>query len=118
MLVVQQQNARIYSGHQSIVGKAPKELLVEPDVFDAPAVVDAIDHRRQTFHLGVPAGRAPRMKNDRPRSLLLQCRIDIPDELPAPLRVGLARLSMEQILEPAIAISRKVAVGFTSVTLV
>src|ERR1700720_3952749 len=99
-------------------GKAPKELLVEPDVFHAPAVVDAIDHRRQTFRLGVPAGCAPRLKNDRPRSLLLQCSIDIPDQLSAPLQVGLARLSMKQILEPAIAVSGKVAVGFASITLV
>ena len=90
-------------------GRASKELLVKPDVFHAPAVVDAIDHRRQTFHLGVPAGRAPRMKNDRPRPLLLQCFIYIPDQLPAPLRVGLARLSMEQILELAIAVSGKIA---------
>src|SRR6266478_7273274 len=93
-------------------------LLVEPDVFHAPTVDHAIDHRWQTFHLGLPAGRAPRMKNDRPRPLLLQCPIDIPDQLSAPLRVGLARLSMKQILEPAIAVSGKVAVGFASITLV
>src|ERR1700720_348340 len=93
-------------------GKAPKELIFKPDVFHAPAVVDAIDHRCQTFNPGLPAGRAPRMKNDRPRPLLLQCRIDIPDQLSAPLRVGLARLSVEQILEPAIAISGEVAVRF------
>jgi hypothetical protein len=35
---VQQQNARIYLDHQSIVGEGPKELLVDPDVFHAPIV--------------------------------------------------------------------------------
>src|SRR5271156_6365425 len=47
-------------------GNVPKELLVEPDVFHTPTD-HAIDHRRQTFHLGLPAGRTPRMKIDRPR---------------------------------------------------
>ena len=32
-------------------------LFVEPDVFVAPAVVDAVDHDRQPFDLGLPAGR-------------------------------------------------------------
>jgi hypothetical protein len=113
MLVAQQQNARIYSDHQSSPGKTPKELLVEPGVFHTPTVDHAVDHRRQTFHLGLPAGRAARMKNDRPR-LLLQCPIDIPDQLSEPLQVGLARLSVEQILEPAIAISGKVTVRFAT----
>jgi hypothetical protein len=38
MHAVQQQNARIYLDHQSIVEEGPKELLVEPDVFHAPIV--------------------------------------------------------------------------------
>src|SRR3981189_2570219 len=76
--------------------KTPKELLVEPDVFHTPTIDHAIDHRRQTFHLGLPAGRAPRMKTDRPRPP--SCSVL---QLSAPLPVGLARLSMERILEPA-----------------
>jgi hypothetical protein len=41
MHAVQQQNARIYLDHQSIVEEGPKELLVEPDVFHAPIVSNA-----------------------------------------------------------------------------
>src|SRR5438874_1435897 len=33
-------------------------LLVEPDVFHAPAVVDAVDHRGVVLDLGVPADAA------------------------------------------------------------
>src|SRR5262249_27266353 len=46
-------------------------LLVEPDVFHAPAVVDAVDHRRQPVDPGLPAGRGDPVENDRPGSVLL-----------------------------------------------
>jgi hypothetical protein len=35
-----------------------RRLLVEPDVFHAPAIVDAIDHHGQAFDLRVPADPA------------------------------------------------------------
>jgi hypothetical protein len=50
------------------------------------------------------------MEDDRARSLLLQCLVDVPNQLLALWLVGLARLPVELILELAIAISSEVAV--------
>jgi hypothetical protein len=44
----------------------------------------------------MPAGRPARVEDDRPRSFLLQCRINVPNQLPALVLVGLARLPVEQ----------------------
>jgi hypothetical protein len=46
-------------------GKAPKELLVEPDVLHAPIVDDAFDQHRPTIHLWLPAVRETIVKDDR-----------------------------------------------------
>src|SRR5439155_13481840 len=98
--------------------RARTSLLVEPDIFHAPAVVHAVDHRRQTFDPGMSAGRPARMEDDRPRAFPLQCRIDVPDQRLAAVLVGLARLPVKQILELTIAVSGEVAVGVAGVALV
>src|SRR5215472_3260610 len=41
-------------------------LFVEPDVFHAPAVKDAVDHDRQPLDIGLPAGPAFCIENDWP----------------------------------------------------
>ena len=41
-------------------------LIVEPDVFHAPAVVDAVGHQCQALDPGLPAGGAGRVVEDRP----------------------------------------------------
>src|SRR2546421_1150630 len=46
------------SGRTGSVGIGLSPLLVEPDVFHAPAVVDAVDHRGMVLDLGVPADAA------------------------------------------------------------
>ncbi len=58
------------------------------------------------------------MKDDRPRPFPLQYRVDVPDQLLAPCRVGLARLLVKQILEPAIAVSGEVAVRLAGVAFI
>jgi hypothetical protein len=40
-------------------------LLVEPDVLHAPAVGDAVDHDRQSFHIGLPTAGTSIVKDDR-----------------------------------------------------
>src|ERR1700719_2796750 len=64
-------------------------LLIQPEVFEAPAIVLAVDHDRQALDLGLPAGRGAEMINDRTRAVLLQFLVDLPDELTALLRIGL-----------------------------
>ena len=64
-------------------------LLIEPDVFHAPAVEDAVDHDSQPFHIGLPASRAPVVKDDRPGPVIGQLPFDLPDEMFALFGVGL-----------------------------
>jgi len=47
-----------------------RELLVEPDVFHAVAVVDAVDHGHEPLDIGLHAGPAARIEDDRPGAVL------------------------------------------------
>src|SRR5215469_11144472 len=48
------------------ISQLPLRLLfIEPDVFHAPAVEDAVDHDRQPLDIGLPADPALGVKNDR-----------------------------------------------------
>src|SRR6266446_3836806 len=58
------------------------------------------------------------MEDDWPRALLLQRRVDVPDQLLALFLVALARLPAEQLFELAIAVPGKVAVRIARITLV
>src|ERR1700736_4598271 len=85
-------------------------LSVEPDVLEAPAVIDAIDHRRQPLHLRLPAGRGDAVKDDRPSAILLQLTVDLPHEFLAFFLIGFGRLSVELFVELRIAVSAVIAV--------
>src|SRR5260370_37720336 len=87
-----------------------KRLPVEPDVFHAPAVEDAVDHRRQPLDLRLPAGRCEAVQDDRPCPILLQLPVDLPHQLLAFFLIGLARLPVERLVELRIAISGIVTV--------
>jgi hypothetical protein len=67
-----------------LIGR-PEELFVEPEVFEALAVVDAVNHESQPLELRLPADRAAREENDRPGIVLNQLLLDLPDQLLAPL---------------------------------
>src|SRR5215470_1469587 len=56
-------------------------LLVEPDVFHSIAVVDAVDHRHEPLDIGLLAGLATRIEDDRPGLLLGQAPFDRPHQL-------------------------------------
>ena len=68
---------------------AAGELLAEPGVFEAPAVEQAVDHRRDPVHPRVMARRESIAVNDRPGGILGQLLVDLPDELFALLLVRL-----------------------------
>src|SRR5436305_465926 len=68
------------------------ELPVEPDVFEAPAVVDAVDHDRQPLDRRLPAGALDIVEDDRPGAVLLQSPVDLPDQFLALVLVGQRRL--------------------------
>src|SRR4051794_23407789 len=71
-------------------GRTP--LLVEPNVLEAPAFINAVDHDRHAFDIGLHAGGAARMKHDGPRPVLLQPPVDLPNQFPALFLVGHYRL--------------------------
>src|SRR5262249_52768166 len=80
--------------HPLVIGS-----LVQPYVLVAVAVVGAVDHDRHALDVRLPAGRGAGMQDDRPRHVLLELLVDLPDELLALLDVGLHRLFVEELLE-------------------
>ena len=67
-----------FADHGALTGARPMALSVEPDVFEAPAVVDAVDHRRKPVDIRLPATRSARMVNDRSGSVLGKSPLDLP----------------------------------------
>ena len=63
----------------SRVGPESRGLLVEPEVFEAPAVVNAVDHRSEPVDIRLPTARSPRMINDWSGAVLSQDTLDLPD---------------------------------------
>src|SRR5688572_25956102 len=90
---------------QSLVGP----LSIQPDVFEAPVIVDRVDRQFDAFRLRPPAGGALAVLDHRAGAVLLQPLVDLPDQLPAGLDVGHARLLVEQLLDLRIAVVRVVA---------
>src|SRR5829696_8456967 len=61
-------------------------LFVEPDVLHPVTVVDAVDHRHEPLDVGLRAGAAARVEDDRARPLFGQDPLDLPHDLLALLR--------------------------------
>src|SRR5215813_5314257 len=55
--------------------------LVKPDVFHPPGAEDVVDVDRQTVHVGLNAGPAGAVINDRPGVVLGQLALDRPQQL-------------------------------------
>src|SRR5215472_9833849 len=85
-------------------------LPVEPHVFEAPAVVDAVDHRGQPFYVRLPAGRTLAVRDDRPGAVLLQLAVDLPHQPLAFFLIGFGRLSVELFFEFGVAVSAVIAI--------
>src|ERR1700736_1913011 len=72
-------------------------VFIEPDVFHPPAVVDAVDHDGQSFHIGLLAARANRIEQHRPDRGIRQFALDLPHDLFAFFRVDFRRLLVDQL---------------------
>src|SRR6266436_7394077 len=95
-----------------------QQLLVEPQVLEARAVVDAVDHQGQTLDLRLPAGRLTGIEDDRANIVLGQPFFDLPHHFLAFLPVRLHRLPIYQLVELRIAIAGVVTVRAAHVILV
>ena len=93
-------------------------LPIEPDILHAPAVEHAVRHDRQAFDLRLPARREAVVEQDRPRTVLLQFPVDLPDEAPPLLLVPLHRLLIEQLVDFRVAIAGIIPVRTAGVILV
>src|SRR6267142_5840463 len=74
-------NAPVAAGarrFRAICVSAVRGLFVQPNVFVAPAVVDAVDHDRQPFHPGLPTGAGARIEDDGTGAVLGQPLFDFP----------------------------------------
>src|SRR5260370_3555324 len=80
-------------------------LLVEPDVFHARTIGDAVDHNRQALPVRPPAGRAAVVEENLSGAVLRQLPFDLPHQLLALFLVGLDRLSIDQLVDIRIAIT-------------
>src|SRR5437870_2972007 len=89
--------ARLAAGAGCIFAAAG--LPVEPDVLHPIAVVDAVDHGHEPLDVGLPAGRAARVEDDRPSPGLGQPLFDLPHQRFAFYRVGFARLPVDQFVD-------------------
>src|SRR5437763_4383787 len=96
----------------------PPRLPVEPEVFVAVAVVDAVDQDGQPLDPRMAASRLMRIENDGPRNILDQPPLDLPHELLPLLWVGLHRLRVDQLVDFRIAIAGVVAFRAAHVILV
>src|SRR5262249_49422497 len=97
---------------------ARRSLSGEPEVFEARAVVYAVDHVGEALHLRLPAGRNAAVEDDRPRVILDQLLLDLPDQPPARARIGLSGLLLDQPIDLLVAIAGVVALRAAHVILV
>ena len=63
-------------------------LLVQPDVFHTPAVIDAVGHRREALDPRLKAARRGGVEGDRPEIGFRQPALDLPDDFLALFRVS------------------------------
>src|SRR6516162_11566577 len=80
-------------------------LPVEPEVLEARAVVDAVDHVYDALHLRLPAGSDAPVENDRSGIVFDQLPFNLPHQAPALARVGLTRLSLDQPVDLLVTVA-------------
>src|SRR5207302_8890722 len=97
---------------------AARALSVEPEILEAEAVVDAVDHHRHPLDLGMLACRLSGVEDDRTGAVLGQPLFDFPHQLLALFLVGFRRLPVDQLVELGTAVAGVVALCRADVVLV
>src|SRR5258708_4345090 len=106
-------------GHQTDGGlrRAPPALPVQRHIFEAGAVVDAVDHGHQPLDLWLPAIGRVWIEEDRPRVVRDQDLLDVPYQMLALLDVGLGRLLVHQPVHRLVAIPGVIALRAADIVL-
>src|SRR5215467_4205933 len=92
--------AAIIAGPRSAQRTAAVTALdsaLQPDLFHAHAVVDAVDHRRVALDVILPAGAGAVVVEHRPGHVLGQPPLDVPHHVLALLLIGLPRLGVDHL---------------------
>ncbi len=110
--------ARNSSARKSRRRSSGLTLSIEPDVFHAPAVVDAVRRNRQPLDIGVAAIAGRRVEDHRPSAIIDHLLLDLPDQLLALLLIAFHRLLIDELIELGVAITAVVPLGATDIVLV
>ena len=84
-------------------------LLVEPEVFETLAIVDAVDHQRRPLQGRPLTDRAVRKEDDRPGIILDQLPLDLPDQFACASQHRSDRLLIDQLIDFRVAVAGIVA---------
>src|SRR5439155_4086863 len=93
-------------------------LLVEPNVFHAPIVVDAVASDGYALCLGLPAGGTRSVEDHWPGTILGKPAFDLPNEALSLFLICFRRLLIKQFVDLRIAIAVDIVFGATRVILV
>jgi hypothetical protein len=98
-------NHFLTTAHANEHASRRRPLFVEPDVFHAPAVEDAVGHQAQVLDPGLPAGGDSRVKKHRADLCLGEDPLDLPNDVFALYWICLHRLLIDQLVEFGVAVS-------------
>src|ERR1044071_2057500 len=80
-------------------------LFIQPPVFAAVGVVEAVDHQGHVLHVRVPAGMGAGVEDDRPGEFRGQFALDLPEDPLALFLIALARLLLDHLVDFGVAIA-------------
>src|SRR6516164_5539435 len=93
-----------------VIAAAKRRLFIEPNILHAPAIEQAVNHDRQSFQLGSPAGREAVVVKNRSSTILLQFLVDFPNEISALLLILPRSTVIEKPVDFGITKSRFITV--------
>ena len=90
-------------------------LSVEPNILEAPIVIDAVLVLHVPLHVGVPTGVGGVVRDNRVGNVLSQLSFDLPDQLLSLVPIRFLRLFVEQPLDLGIAVLSEVVLRLARV---
>src|SRR5947207_5112512 len=96
---------------RSLPRRVAADPLLEPDILEARAVVDAVDHLRQALDTRLSANCSARVEDDRPDAIIHELLLDLPYQLAALFQISFHRLAVDHPVELRIAVTAVIALG-------